>query len=352
MKPYNPPKKGIGEQLKEDLFFVIIASVIFYFIVEFFKLLFWPLQYAFMSNWEIEREEEKKADKKKEAREERAKLLTEDPFDPMNCYLDQVSDPEKYNDGTCVEWYRRWKKGEIIDSELKWAPPVYNKNGTLKVGFLDYFNIQIYLHRHFASWSGRRNFLLTIRKFYPEISANFNRMSRDIENLRDKSTKEKLEKELLSEIRKIGVPKEYADDLIKADLSGNEIRKKAKIIKKCLENEFNGTAIDTILQNGVDPDSGEAHILNEITKNGMSGNVALAFAVGDIDVKELDDLVDTAITVIDLHGLGVYGEPSDTEGARNMSCLETLMGHFLKDAIKNKKKRRREEETSKVVWGN
>lgn len=286
-------QNSFGEQIIEDLTFVAIGCFVLYLICGFFKVIFWPVRYLFMSSEEIDRDDIIKAKKKVRMRNQRNLKFRDDSGDPLNQYIDK---------GLNKEWYESWKNGDILDSLLKWTPEVYNESKgkrSINTDWVDYMENQTDLHKN-APWSSKYLFLSTIRKYYPELTPSFTGIDNDLALLKKRVKKNKVKRKFANEIHKLGIPQKYADMLVNSDFNGDEVREKAKIIKKGLERDFCERAIVAILNNDINPASREASELNDCMKDSddFPESVYIARIRNEIDDSDLWILVDRAKELI------------------------------------------------------
>ena len=315
MKPINP--KSRGEQFMDDLFLVGIICIVSYLIQQIFAAIFSPFKYLTMSNEQIEAEEVEKAKEKVRRRQEIRGQYDDDPNNPLNQYILRFKKyPEKYEgdpeNKQYERWYDAWIEGMVLDSYMYWAPEVYNMEKgrifgrkTFSKDFLDYLENQRRLH--LRSLIGARNvFLSTIRKYYPEFTANLSVMKAEIAELMDMTVNYNLHQELLTEIKKLGVPDRIAQKLSKAEIAPEEILEKAKLIRDFHQQGINDAACDICAKHyrnpeslfwKIDPNFGPrselASLVNEVVYHlGHYGEtVILAYLRQNITAEDIRDII-------------------------------------------------------------
>lgn len=349
---YKPPKKSIGEQVMEDLVMLAIISFLVYVICGFFKVLFWPLRYLFMTAEEIDQEDIKKALEKKWARTAYLNQMREDPTDPMNEYLDRfVRNPEQFADDPdndeYLKWYLIWREGKVLDSRLRWAPDVYlneDEKNYLNIEFVNYLEIQYKLHLR-AGWSSRHCFLDTIRKYFPEVTPRFSAMEFEIEELKERAKTRLLKRELAEELRKLGLPEHISEALSKQKINGKELLTKAKVVKRCIEYGFEERAALFIANKGYEPDGEIAQIANHLLSKGCPEYLAEPFLDGNIDKDELLEVLKFRTATYDLLGEGALETKPN-----GMTYAEDAFRKKLAEVKAKKKKRAIDEKAGKTAW--
>jgi len=336
------PRKTAGEQLRSDMFAVIITCSLVHLISVFFKALFSPLRYLTMSREQIEREEFASSRKKIEARELRTLGFRQDESDPLIQYTARfIESPEAYageeENDTYRQWHEDWSKGYVVDADLRWAPDVY-KGGSFNPAFLNYLELQL------GNLRGLQKgvFVNTIRKYYPEFTADLSVISDEIEQLRKRSTERELRNELEAKIRKFGLTEKCARELAGAGLTAQETVNRAKVVKRCLEKDFIQSASLCIAENGIDPDSDDASMVNYLMSNAfLPRSVVISFIRKEIDEKQVEKLISFASTTIETLGSNYLFTKS------NGTCaFEALMNEKLNELKTNTRRMN----SAKAVW--
>ena len=126
------------------------------------------------------------------AREQYLAEASEDPDNPLTQYS---KSPDTQS---LKEWFNEWREGKVLDSKMVWAPDVYSKSGKSKVinaEFVRYLDLQRTLHLQ-APWANRFLFKQTIKKYFPEVSADFEEMASNIATLLERARVRQLKQEL------------------------------------------------------------------------------------------------------------------------------------------------------------
>lgn len=349
---YKLPKKSVGEQVMTDLIMVIIVSSLIYVICGFFKVLFWPLRYLFMSAERINHEDIMKAMKKVWKRRDYIERVREDPNDPMNEYLARfVKNPKSYandpDNDEYLKWYLMWRDGKVLDSRLRWIPDVYvkeNDENRLNLEFVNYLEIQYQLHTE-ANLIHKHCFLSTIRKYFPEVTPKMSVMETEIEELKDRAKAKLLKKELRDEIRKIGIPEEIADILSKQKLPGEELLAKAKVIKTGIEQGYTQASALFIAEKGYDPEGKTAVIANHLLSNGCPAYLLEEFLDKNISQDELLEILKFRTSIYEL-----YGEEALKTDAYGVTNAEKAIREKLAEVKAQRKKQEIEEKAGKAAW--
>lgn len=339
---HGVPRKTAGEQLRSDMLMVIITCSLVHLISVFFKVLFAPLRYLTMSREQMEREEFAQSRKKIEARELRALGFRQDDDDPMVQYTARfIESPEAYvgdeENDTYRQWHEDWSKGYVVDADLRWAPDVY-KGGSFNPAFLSYLELQL------GNLRGLQKgiFVNTIRKYYPEFTADLSVISSEIEQLRKRSTERELRNELEAKIRKYGLTDKCAKELAGAGLTAQETVNRAKVVKRCLERDFIQSASLCIAENGIDPDSDDASMVNYLMSNAyLPRSIVMSFIRKEINERQMEKLISFAKTTIETMDSTYLFQKSN-----GVSAFETLMNEKLHDL----KIAYRRQNTAKAVW--
>jgi hypothetical protein len=286
-------KKSFGSQLKSDLIFMIVASFIVYMIQRFFVFLFSPFKAVDIASRGMTYRDY--IEERQKAREAYLEAVSEDVNDPMYQFQDRFIDhPEKYlrhrgkDNKVYKDWYDNWKKGLVLDTELRWAPEMYTRDDTIRVSFIDYMKIQLVLHRK-ASYFLKNKFLKTIRAFYPEFTATFRGLESDLARYELSVTEDNLKKELAKEINKYGLPEDIAEYLSEQDLSVEDLRKQAELLKPLVSKGLSKPTCVCALENDLDLE--QAKVVDMIvTKMDLPARVGLAFLREELTSKDLEEL--------------------------------------------------------------
>lgn len=304
MKQFEP-KKSNG---RDDLILTIIMLFLLFAFQSFLEWLLKPLSKDARENDNLGDIIEAKQD----ARKEYLEMIAEDSEDPMSQFQARfLEDPKAYrgdsDNKVYKTWYDSWKKGEILDSTLRWVPVIY-KDDSFTPEFIDYMKIQYALHKK-ASWIAKTKFLNTIRKYYPEFSASFQGMAHDLARYSAMVNEETLQVELQKELEKYGLPEGAADYLAKKDLSAKELERQAIFLKSCAERHYDISASICALENKCILE--EVKVINLVVKSGLSAEVGLAYLREEITVDEIVELKGT-LSILD-RGDSDYDEAVENE---------------------------------------
>jgi len=309
------PKKDFQRNVLVYVIGLIIVGV-FAYILDF-------LLHPFTRN---EKADDKALDKKLEgikkrqaARDIRTEALAKDTSDPMNKFQAQCLNGKgckKY-----LQWFNRWKAGRIIDSGLRWAPDIYDENGSMQINFLKYLKIQIKLHKR--DFLGRVMFLSTVYRYYPEFTATWSGLIRDIAYYESIVMEENLNSELKNEIEIYGLPEEVAEYLADLDVTPNGLKKKAEFLKRCLTLGFNSDQAITMLETGVRPGSREADFMSLVSdKYDLPGKVGLALARQEITEEDISELGMTMKNAMNTYGLDIFSDVNKIGKSMYMDLLD------------------------------
>jgi hypothetical protein len=267
-KPYRIPetqKKTAGQQIKEDIIFVIVGVVIYYLIVCTFKAIFSPLRYLFASDKELYAEDEQKALAKIDARKNIRQDYKFNENGMLAQYIERFQkNPAKYKDDSDNEVYQEWydalKNGTLLDSCLEWAPEVYVEdvvfNRSPNPEFLAYLGRQVSLHKHQAKFGERHTFLKTIRQYYPEFTAKLSVIPSQIDEMQEQVTSTKLREELVSEVMQKGVSRSFVDQILEDEDAG-KIKTNIGIARVCSENDYCTEMFQYCVTHGFTPDDSD-----------------------------------------------------------------------------------------------
>lgn len=330
------PKKSSGQKFMSDIVFIIALSSVIFLIQCIFKAMFYPVRYLFKSRTDIENEEIERARKRVEARIALHEEWEEDPSDPLNIASGNT-DASASEVKECKAWYKRWKEGLVPDPELRWAPEVYT-NQKVNPDFLAYMDIQLALIRR-QSAGTKWKFIQTLRKYYPEFKPTFGGARKDLEILMERSRCYQLSNDLVSRIEAFGISKSMAKSLAKQDLSAEELKKKIKTAKECMERGLCETMIELIVKRGIPFNARFEEKINPLLKNGMPVEFVEAVIDDEITTEQMVDISIEWAQIRDLWGTGNFFIDEDENGrSRAEIAVEDLLN------------RARREKLPKPVW--
>ena len=293
---FNPnahPKKSAGEKFKEDLIFLLIGTFIIYLIQKFFAFLFSPFKAASVNGRGY-------IEERQEAREQYMDAIEEDETDPMHQFqLRYIINPEAYkgdaDNKAYKDWYEAWKRGEVIDSGLRWAPDMYNRDESMRVSFLKYMKIQWNLHRK-AGLRDRMRFLRTIRDYYPEFTATLRGVKNDLARYEMMVKEDNLKETLAREINRFGLPEAIAEYLADRNMSPDQLRQAAEFLKPFVEKGYSESTCICALENNLTLEAADA-VEQIAVKMELPVRVGIAFLKDEISG---DDLVEIHKRMLEL----------------------------------------------------
>ena len=274
---------------KQLLIIAAVSVFLSYLVEKFFNFLFKPFYDEESASDKIERNIEAK----QEARKEYLYEVEMDEFDPMYQFQHRfITEPKLYrgdeDNATYRQWYEDWKQGEIIDSELRWFPPIY-KDGSFTSNFLEYMKIQFALHKK-ASFTQKATFFKIIRKFYPEFTASMKGLEEDLSRYDSMVKTEVLTEVLSEEIQKYGLSEELAKYLSEKNLTTRRLKKQAKYLKDCIEKGCREEVAVEALESGMNLE--DAAALNAFVEQGLPIQVGRALVGGEIKEADAEDILE------------------------------------------------------------
>lgn len=324
------PKRSVGESVRSDIITVVMSCALFYLISSIFKAIFSPLKYLTMSREQIDEEEIQKAQQKIARRNYRLTEFRDNPNDPLNVYASNPGDVDY------AEWFRQYKAGNIEDPDLRWAPDVY-RDKKISGEFLNYIERQTEI----LSGMNRSRFLVTVRKYYPELTPSFNGIRNDVASLRERIRERDLRDQLGNEIRKLGVPERIARKMSASDMGIEQMTDRARAIKDCIERGYCEGASECIVDNHIDAGSEDARIVNEIMSNYLPASLALAYIRDEINTGQLKEISDIAAALISNFGM-MYAFDRAESG-------KTVLVELVEYEIDKRRKENRKKSV-KAVW--
>lgn len=286
-----PPVQEHKEDLIHKINEFIISGIIIYIFVAFFDWLLEPFHRKSTRDDHRER-----IDEKQKQRNEYLSFIERDENDPMFQYqLRFLEEPKKFRgdpDNKVYEkWYGSWKKGEVLDSTLRWVPVMYDCNDDMTPEFLAYMKTQYFLHKDRAGFFNKRRFLKTIRDYYPEFSASFRGMGEDLARYCSTATDNSVEEDLRSEMIRFGLSDDYADYLIEQDLSPAELKKVAVFFRECIQRDIRLEVAVISYINGWTTEFQVVEKLEELTEQSkMPTRAIVAYMKREITLEDLSAL--------------------------------------------------------------
>jgi len=323
----EPAKKSAHEEFRDNIIMTIIGYFVVYVVASVMDFILNP----FGKEKDIDNKILEKICKKQQARQER-KLCSEDP---MSQYYQRFierpkdfrgdPDNEMYRD-----WFNEWRAGNILDSDLRWAPSF---DVEMTSTFLKYLKRQMNLHSK-ASLMRRLLFINTLHRYYPEFSPSLNELARDIERYESQMSKEDVRSNLKAEIEKYGLDDTLADYLINKNLSASKLKKTAQFLKQCVEYGYSSGTSICLVENKIPMDSTVASIIHKVVSEiGLPARVGLAYAQRKVTVEELSEMKEHMDAALEIYGLKLYECATDHE----KTVYDELIDEYLKQYSQNKR---------------
>jgi len=253
--PENAKGKSLGHRVIDTLVFAAAVTFVVYVIIGIAKFIFKPVTWLWASDEELDGgRKQQEATDAISARSARRAALADDSSDPMYQYIERfVESPGEYlgdpaNDGF-QRWYERFNRGEIMDSEMRWAPEVYDEDHRISTRFLKYLEVQVNLHRGHLRDSSK--FLGTIRTFYPEFEPKFSSIIEAINGLRERNAKIAKRLAMTEELEKAGIPESVALTLGSMGLSREDLRERLTLAKQWVAPGYDAEVVRVMVINDV-----------------------------------------------------------------------------------------------------
>ena len=289
---YNPPsrayrarpKKSIGESAKESavqFMWVVGIFAVLYFL---FRGLTYPIRMLLRSDREKLDRELERVREKVQARKLVRESYRSDTNDPIN----------KYGTAEAERLIADLRDGKIVDTELRWAPEVYEDQPELvmSTAFLDYFTRQLNLCR-VAGYKVKVAFLKTIRNYYPEFTPKYSVLESEVANYREELRTEQLYAELIALIVSKGVPADLARSLVESGMSVENIQELIVPIKRFVAAGCSPEFIGLCLSKGILPDNPNLELGSLLLEAYENEDIALAAVKGDLTVADINKLHDS-----------------------------------------------------------
>jgi hypothetical protein len=287
----QPAKINEAEKFRGDVIFFIVGFFIIHLFVKLLDFFFSPLK-AFSAKEAADKVDEKIEEKRRNRFHKRRKIDLNDPMEQF--YLRFVENPLEYKEDTENEvyfaWFNAWKKGKIIDSDLRWAPDILD-GGEIRDNFIHYMKIQLALHKK-ASFLRKMQFTNTIFRFYPELSANLKRLEEDLAQYDSEIKDEKAESELEEEIKTFGLPELLAKYLAEKDINAKALRNEAIFLKSCSKKGYCPDTCIFAVENNITNEDALKTVEIMVKEMGLPSKVVMAFFRREINGEQVGDLVE------------------------------------------------------------
>lgn len=310
----QPTQINRAEKLRGNIIFFIIGFFIIHLFISFLDFLFKPLRA--LSPKETADKVDVKIEEKKTNRLLR-RTAGNHPDDPMEqFYLRFVEKSNEYKKDSDNEayfaWFQEWKSGNIIDSNLIWAPDILDEYGEIRENFIHYMKIQLALHKK-ASFVKKMQFINTIFRFYPELSASMRGLEEDLAQYGAEVDEESAEAVLEKEIRAFGLSQELAEYLMDKDINAQNLRKEAVFLKDCTEKGYDADVCICALENYITHDIALKVLKVVISDIGLPGRVAIAFLNKEINQEQLTDIGQFMLSICEQWGTDIFEIEPDSD---------------------------------------
>lgn len=309
-----PPKvKTAAETAAEYVIFLIVSIVLYYTIICFFKFLFAPARYLLMSSDEIDQEDIKKAKEKIKNRNSKREEWKSDESDPLNWYIKYGNEETGEDYEVAKKWYDSWTKGEILDTQMRWAPEVYHGEGgsrCVSKAFIDYLDNQIKIHRAagILRWVG---FAHTLKTYYPEV--RLGHIDYDLKELKERARVGDLTNKLIKEITSEGLSEEIARELIALDVPGDRLYEIVSNVNYFHQNDMSDTWLKFYIRHYALHDStptihdpNHMRFLDKALYNGVPEDIALELTHKVITVEEFIEIVNECEEFKEIWGMDAF----------------------------------------------
>lgn len=330
---FDRPEKSNGQKLKENLIFMTVACIFLNIIDRAIEFIAKPLRTPVNDDTD-DFKEEKDADKR-QARIEYYARISDDDTDPMYQFqLRHLTDVEKFRSRSDTptnkalkDWYLSWKRGEVIDSALRWAPDVLLEDGeSYNPAFIQYMKIQLDLHKKTASFFKRKVFSNTINKYYPELSSNLTRLERDLAALESLVEEEKLKIDLKEAIKTYGLPDDLADYLIENNAGPAKLKAQAQSLKEFHDRRMQSVTCICAMENKLTMDCAQV-VDKVVTEFKLPAKVGLAYANKEITIADITNLVESMDYLCGTYGDDIY----HIREGENFTIYDEFIDEFLKE---------------------
>jgi len=264
--------------------------------------------------------------------------VTADKNDPMHQFQLRFIQKEVKKDDdneTYFAWYKMWKAGSVLDTQLRWAPSVYAEDGTVRPNFVDYVEIQMDLHKK-QSLLTRSLFLSSIRARFPELTPTMDGLKQDIKGYRGETYEADVKAELKVELDKFGLPEALSNYLADKDVAPECLRKEAEFLKKCTEFGCHPEVAVCMLENKVEPDTIGAEVIRSMLLDHMLPDFVVRKVLkGELTPEEITEVADKAASLRENFGLAIF-----EEDASGNIMYDELLKNFINELTTNKRLRK------------
>lgn len=298
----EPDRKSAQEEFRDNLILTVVGYFIVYVVASIMDFILNP----FGKEEDIDKKILEKISKKQQARMKRDLCTKYD--DPMNQYHQRfVESPQDFrgdpDNDMYKEWFNEWRAGNILDSDLRWAPSFEME---ITSTFLKYLKRQMNLHAK-APLIRRLLFLNTLHRYYPEFSPSLNYLARDIEKYEASMNQDDVQSKLKSEIEKFGLDETLANYLINKNLSASKLKKTVQSLKQCVEYGYGASTCICLVENNIPLTSDVAKIIHKtVSEIGLPARVGLAYAQKKITIDDMLEMKGYMEAALEIYGLNLY----------------------------------------------
>jgi len=317
------PAKSARDQFMEGLVLVMIAAFLLWCIEKVFNFLFSsfvPLDWA-----KVAAKIEEDFNSRIARRAFRQERFAAQYRDPMHQFQERfILYPEDYRDDPDNEryygWYRDWKAGRILDTFLRWTPPMYDDEGMIKANFLDYVAMQKKLHQ---GTSRGYLFLLTIRTYFPEFTPTWRGLEEDLAGYR-------VEAHHRLVLQNTDLPQSYLAEAEGLVSEGARLDQDLAFLKRCAEAGYDVATAMTMLENKVEPCTPEVEIIQQVLFTMRLPRKACGILLRhELTAEEMAQVAHDYDNARSLYGLDFYR----TREGDTASVNEQIFDTYVQDAL-------------------
>lgn len=318
--------KDPGQILKENVICLVIVYIFYNLFGRLIDLIFKPFKTCSDEDYE------NISKNKQRARNVRRMKIIQDSSDPMyQFYLRFFEDPDTYEDSPendiYEQWYNKWLAGNIIDSDLRWAPVQCFENEKICDNFLRYMKIQFNMHKK-SSFFRKFRFCRTLKKYYPEFSSSLKGLESDLSQYEKEISENDFNTELYKEAEKFGLSKDSAEYLITIK-DPEKFKTSALLLKKYESEGYESEVCVYAVKKGLDVSALDK--INEVvTKYNLPIRVGAAYASGALlkeDVEEMSECIKSWVEEYNKDGIDITCE---NRPGSNKIAYDEIIDEFLK----------------------
>lgn len=293
------PKKSLAQETKEMAIFAVIMVGILCALQWLVGLIGKPFLCLFDGERKkFERRINKESDKIFE-REALRKSYENSSSNPLYQYMQRfVLNARQYkgdvDNKEYKEWFKCFKAGNIIDSNLHWAPDVYKTYGDesveISLEFLTYLDRQVVLHEN-GSAEERKIFMATLRNYYPEFESNFKNLQDEIAEYRITVKEKEAHEEFVLVMDDNGIPRSIAEELKKETHNSKTLKLRISIAKEWLDAGYGIKTASFGARNNYAPGDELAPVIDKMITVFNSEIAALSLIRGDLSIEQVSEFL-------------------------------------------------------------